>query len=164
MSVGTIAQVEILGSGHKVEVAQRDFAEIYPGEFMAPCPARFAPKVAHVKMMRVEGGLYQPVLHALPFLVTAANWKPELYGCSWKSAVKLAMAGFLKYERPVPGRIVIDLDSYFEHRAKARKDPHFWTRERRAQLATADEAYKSLKHELDEEEEEEEETQASFEL
>jgi hypothetical protein len=159
MNQGTIAQVEILGTGHVVEIPQRDFAEIYPGEFMAPCPIKHAPKAGHVKFMRVEGRLYEPVIHALPFLVTAANWTPERYGCSWKSAVKLAMAGFIKYERPVPGRIVIDLDSYFEHRANARRDPNFWTRERRAQLATADETYKAMRHEL--EDEDDEDTDAS---
>jgi hypothetical protein len=154
MTQGTIAQVKLLGTNQTIEVAQRDFAEIFPGEFVCPSPPKYAPKVAVVKLMRVEGGLYQAVLRALPLLVGASDWKPELYGCSWKSAVRLALAGFIRYERPVPQRIVVDVESFYDHRVKVRKEPHFWTVERRARLASADDDLARLKPDLEEDEEE----------
>jgi hypothetical protein len=151
---GTVAAVKLFGSGQTVEVAQRDFAEIYPGEFVCPAPPKFTPKVGIVKLIRVEGGLYQAVIRALPLLVAASEWKPEVYGCGWKSAVRLALAGFIKYERPVPGRIVVDVESFFEHRARVRREANFWNLERRAQLASADDDLARMRHDLEPEDDE----------
>lgn len=163
---GNIVTVLLAGTGEKVEMAQRDFAEIYPGEFVGPCPVKYAPKVGYTHFMRVEGGLYQPVIHALPLLVGWSQWKPEIYGCVWKSAVKLALAGFVDYVRPVPGRICLSVDSYFEHLIAVRRDPHFWTTERRLRLAEAEEGLNRLQREAKSsgEEEENEEGQKQAEL
>lgn len=118
-------------------MAQRDFAEIAPGEFAAPCPPKFAPKVGVVKFMRVEAGLFQPVIQAMPVLATAATWKEELMGCGWRTARMLAYAGFVEYSQPAPSKMGIQVESWLEHLAAVRRDPNFWTTERRQRLAEA---------------------------
>lgn len=133
-------KVQLVAAGRMetVEVAQRDFAEIAPGEFLCACPPKFAPKIGVVKLMRAERGLYQPVIQALPSLVWSGEWRPALYGCSWRSAVRLALAGFIEYQRPVPHKISIVLESFLEHCRRVKAEPNFWTPERQQRLAEAE--------------------------
>lgn len=127
-------RVQVLPSRTVADFRQGDFSQIQPDQWVAVCPPAMVPKMGVVKMMRVEGGLYQPVILALPSLVHAGQWKAEIYGCSWYSVVRLAMADFVQYHRPSPRTTCIVLESYFEHLQATKDDFHFWTPERIARL------------------------------
>jgi hypothetical protein len=156
--------VKLLGTPHTATVAQRDFVEIAPGEFMAQAPVRFAPKVGVVKFVRVEANLYQPVIQALPLLVTRAAWREDLYGCGWKTAQSLAFAGFVEYRRPAPGKMSLVVESWLDH-LNASNDPNFWTLERRRALAEARSVLTRMKSAGEEDvEDDEEEAEKQTEL
>lgn len=151
--------IQLLPGQQMIQLAQRDFAQIAPGEFLAACPPQFAPKVGIIKWMRATNGTYQPVIQALPTMVHRSEWRANLYGCSWHTVLRLALAGFVNYVRPSWRATAIELDSYFAHLQEVRNDPDWWTPERRAKL----EAVKAHTLPLDEEEVEPEAEEATAE-
>lgn len=123
------AKLRLLPSQTMLAVSQRDFFELAPDQFVAVCPPQHAPKIGVVRFMRAEGGLYQPVIEALPALVHHRQWKPDVYGCSWYTVLRLAAADFVESMRPGPRTTCIVLESYFSHLTRTREDPGFWSPE-----------------------------------
>lgn len=124
--------VKLLPSQRLVRFEQRDFCEIAPDEFIAACPVAQVPRIGVVSWKRAEGNLWQPVVQTLPSLVHRGQWKPEVYGCSWYTVVRLALAGFVEFVKPGPRTTAIALDTYFAHLTLTKDDPWFWTAERLA--------------------------------
>jgi len=122
--------VLVLPAGRRFEVPQRDFFEIAPGEFAAPCPVQLVPRVAFATLIRHSSTHYEPVLKLMPTLIPRRKWDADKYGCSWYSAVRLALAGFVMFSKPSPRTMSIILESFLEHRTKSEADPWFWTPER----------------------------------
>ena len=150
---GAAGALSVWVGDKKLEFGQRDFAVLAPDEWVAVCPPSMVPKVGVVKFKRAEANLWQPVILALPTLVYCGAWKTE-FGCSWKSAVKLAYAGFVEYQRLLPRRIAINLESFFEHSRKVKADRHFWTPERRRRMADVEEDLRAGRVEPEEDEDE----------
>jgi hypothetical protein len=113
-----------------VQMRQSDFTELAPGVFQTPCPPHLAPKIGVVRWVPAMGGLWQPVIQAMSSVVYMHDWRPELYGCSWRTAKRLGEAGFVEMLQPGPKIRAIVLESYLEHLAAVRADPYFWTQER----------------------------------
>jgi hypothetical protein len=130
MSAATQIPVRLLPSGRRLDMDQRDFVEIAPDEFIAFCPPALVPRIGVAKFRRNSAGHWEPIIQALPALVHRSQWKPDIYGCSWYTAVRLALAGFVEFMKPGPRTTSIVLESYFAHLLETRNNPVFWNETR----------------------------------
>ena len=113
--------------------AESKLTQIAPGKFVvdAVSPGD-VPRYGICRLMRQADGSYIPILKTYPPHISFSSDLLEnmgLRGVSRQTIMRLAQAGFVKWSRPSPKCLCIDVASLVDH-LTATRDPEFWTPER----------------------------------
>jgi hypothetical protein len=113
-------EVTLYPAGRKIEVA--------PGVKVAPLPKEEIPEFAIAKLQPVGDGIYRPILLTVEVSVKISD-AVKLLRMPYHILRRLMRGGFICGAQSSPGRVSIDLSSWFEHMANCRNDPDFWLKE-----------------------------------
>lgn len=123
-----IKRINIIPQRKVVQLEMDSLWEVAPGVKSGVKPSQLqAPRLGVVHWEPAGDGLFRPLLETHPAIVALTDWDERLYGCSQFIIKCLVEAGFVEGERLSPRGLTINLESFFQHRAKMRENPWFWS-------------------------------------
>lgn len=115
--------VTVYPTGIKIRISPDETVADWPDHI--PVPSR----IGVFEWSAQADGAYKPKIRLQNKMVKMSLDVPEELGlgCSYKTLRRLMIAGFVASEQVSPGQYAFDLQSFYQHRAKVRADPEFWT-------------------------------------
>ncbi|GEM_PF-5040509 len=116
------SEVTVYPVGIKVKVAPDDQLTLWPDHLPVP-------EIGVFEWVAQGDGNYKPMIRLHPKLVRMgeSTIKELGLGVSYNSLRRLMTGGFVRYVQVTPGNYAVDLQSFYQHIAKVKADPDFWT-------------------------------------
>lgn len=108
------------------EATAPQMVEVSPCRWI-PRDGAAMPDVVLCRMVRGADGAYVPKPFAEKLVKVDAGLL-KMLGLSYPTMRRLGFAGFIEVIKPSPSRMLINLDSYYNHLARVAEDPEFWDR------------------------------------